>query len=213
VGDIHNELTQAFALQSAYQAALGAMQSGFSGIERAGETLTPVMDLWSLPEWSFLRTEVLFSSFLAQTKVAAEKGSVAVVNPSTSRSLAIVERITRRTADAAGTFNVFITTEALIQAQADATAAVNTRDQRNGVAQGVARLLIVRGGSAAGLIVNNLENFTSTGAMTETGPLACLPVVLEPGKGLVVEHGTINLDIAACFAGRVRTCLHGELQP
>lgn len=50
----HNALQQYTELLDAYSRALGE-RDGWSGIERGGETLTPVIDLWSQPDWDYLR--------------------------------------------------------------------------------------------------------------------------------------------------------------
>jgi len=55
----HNELQKFPALQRAIALAVGMKQEE-EGVTRLGETLTPVIDFWSNPEWSFLYDEVLW---------------------------------------------------------------------------------------------------------------------------------------------------------
>lgn len=208
----HNQLREATALIASLSRALGERDGDWSGLERAGETLTPVIDLWSLPEWAALRAEALWAVFFSQGKVAAEKGLVAIINLSTSRSIVTVESVYARTADAAGTFNWFIATEAVITAQEDAGGGVNVRDRRLVSAAGtflLGQVRVSRGGSA-GIAANNLGNWTTIGATSQAVHFS--PVILRPGEALCFEHGTINLDIAVGVNGRMRPALAGELE-
>lgn len=77
----HNGLGRYTALLSAFTGALGERDSDFSGIERAGETLTPVIDLWSRPEWAWLRDERRYWHSVVVGAIAAERSGVTVRPP------------------------------------------------------------------------------------------------------------------------------------
>lgn len=208
----HNQLREATALIASLGRAMGERDGDWSGIERAGETLQPIIDLWSLPEWAALRGETLWSVLFSQGKVAAEKGLVAVVNSSTSGCIAVVDGLYVRTTDAAGAFNWFIATEAAVLAQEDAGGGINVRDRRMATLAGgwlIGQLRVSRGGSA-GIAANILGNYATSTIYPLVVPLA--PVVLRPGEAFCVEHGTVNLDILAGFSGRLRRAVAGELE-
>lgn len=98
MGSLHNGLTSNPKLQEAYRRALGEQSQGFSGLERGSESLQPVIDLWSVPEWALLRGEVLYSrrGFIAAG--AALFSSTEFVNPAGSGILAVVYEITNQSA-------------------------------------------------------------------------------------------------------------------
>lgn len=90
MGQQHNELRRG-DLSEALTRALGDSRGG-GGIERYGETLTPVINLWGLPEWAFLRRERLAGMGRTEGAGAAtEMSYVALVNPATSGILIVVE--------------------------------------------------------------------------------------------------------------------------
>lgn len=88
---IHNAIERAGALQAAYLNALG-MDEG--DVERLGETLTPIIDLFREPEWAHLRTERHFANFVnTATAPAGQFAAVELVNPEGSGVLAVVRAV------------------------------------------------------------------------------------------------------------------------
>jgi len=212
MGQIHNELRHAGAIQRALQIALG-ITDGEAGLERVSETLSLNLDLWSRPEWAAPRDELLWADFLLQSKVALEFGFIAIINPSTSGSLSIVEDATVRTRDASGNVQMGITTEAAVVAAQDAAAGCTTRDRRRGGSSFQARTLIARGGAAAifGAAATYLEA-VGIASSTTMQPLICLPIVLRPGDAYFIEHTVVNLDVEANIRGYERLCMPLELR-
>lgn len=91
---IHNQLTSYAQLLAGYRRMLGEMGADFSGIERAGETLTPIMDPWALPEWALLRGEVLYARRTGGGAAGAGNfTSLEFVNPAGSGVLATILEI------------------------------------------------------------------------------------------------------------------------
>lgn len=91
---IHNAIHRFTQLLDAYRRAVGEDLAEFSGIERAGETLTPVLDLWRNPEWAILRRELHFSSFVnTNTAAAGRFAAVALTNPAASGKIVTVRRV------------------------------------------------------------------------------------------------------------------------
>jgi len=90
VGALHNALTRG-NWSKALQAALG-VQKADGGVERYGETLTPGIDLWGLPEWARLRGEMLAGGPFSVTSAAGTLSEVLLLNPTTN-FMATVTRI------------------------------------------------------------------------------------------------------------------------
>ncbi len=65
MGAVHNELP-ASTLGKAIRAVLG-VKEGDKTIERFGETLTPIIDLWGRPDFAKVREERLCAGFAAQS--------------------------------------------------------------------------------------------------------------------------------------------------
>lgn len=58
MGHVHNALDRATELVRGFRRAVG-LTGPEGGVERFGETLTPVMDIWSQPIWATLRGDWL----------------------------------------------------------------------------------------------------------------------------------------------------------
>lgn len=92
MGDVHNELNNGL-LSKAVKNALG-VNTGESGVERFGETLTPTMDPWERPEWGYLRSEQWFGCHVETATAPALRLPVVglyVIPP--SRAINVVEAI------------------------------------------------------------------------------------------------------------------------
>lgn len=203
---LHNELHRTTDLQSAYRAALGEDNAEFSGIERAGETLTPIIDLWSLPEWSYLRREYRFWMQQTAAAVAAERSILCLRNPVDSGVIAVVTKA-RALADCTVRFS---TNQAQV---ADATNNGFSRDGRHAV-------------SGAG---NDLRSRVQFITMTETTAnsgttvwemtlandsqrILELDFVLPPGRDLRLV-GILDLTaLGGGFWWRERVARAGELE-
>lgn len=211
MGAIHNMISRG-NWSAAIKKALGVTKSE-GGIERFGETLTPVIDLWRRPEFQFLRDETLWGKFAQQAAVVAEFAVIAIANPANSGRLVVVERVSARNLVATASVNLAPTTQAAVAATLTFANTV-VRDTRS--AKGGPQTLAVPefwfGSDPASLIAGGftLERINSPTA--EVSPLTvALPYIIPPGFALIAEGGAVNQGIEASWAGYVRVLFPGEL--
>lgn len=201
MGAIHNELRRS-QLSGALTRAVGASK-GAVGIERFGETLTPVIDLWERPEWSYLRYEILLGCANNQAAVAAQQSYVALVNPITSGILVTLDQYA---GDVNNVVGLVANSAAIITGGAAGTPGF-ARDSRwparmgNNFNSGVATVVK---GTAAALGVNTFFTFGAN-------VLGLLPVVVSPGFAFVIASTAQNVVLNAQLAYRERKVLPGEL--
>ena len=206
MGQLHNEIRRG-NLGPALKAALGADDADGT-LERFSETIGPVIDLWSLPEWAALRDEVLGVILVSQGAVVGESSFIAVVNPTGSGMIVTVEAA-----------RVFGSIQTLALGQATALAfegsgsisAGFVRDRRLGIgALFRSRTNAVFGTDAAQLMVT--QEFVALASATEDKQaILSVPAVLSPGTGYGVQGQTNNLALVAGFRFRERAALPGEL--
>lgn len=209
MGSVHNELRSVSQLQKAYQRAFGLDQE--AGVERLGETLTPILDLWSDPSWAYLRGEKLCAASLAFVAVAGEISAIALFNPAGSQMLLTVDAVNYRPIAAALTAYLARATQAAIEGTLTVTTVGEfARDTRWPIASpGVECVGRVYGGSDPAAIGSLIE--FAEGAANTVQPFRSLPWVLSPGWGIVVQRAAISLDLTAHFYWRERRALPGEL--
>lgn len=204
---VHNQLNRD-VWTKAIKAALGHSKSE-GGIERFGETLTPIIDLWEMPEWAFLRNDQPWSTFLFQTLIAAEFSTVGVSVPAASNFVLVVEKIRARSSAA----SIFLqmplrsTIAATLTQQTNAFA----RDNRF-VAQGQAAPtgpVETWAGSDAAPLNSNMDEVIASA--TTYQDFLSPPWIVRPGTGLVVQGATVNVAVGAIFVGRVHQGFPGEL--
>lgn len=211
MAELHNQLYRG-NWSEALKRALGASKSQ-GGIERYGETLTPVLDLWSLPEWCYLRSEWLWARRTVLGATAAENSGVAIVNPTGSNLLVMVDTASAFNATANGSVVLGPTTEAVVAATYT-QAGVTHRDTRNyrGVNPDLPRVQFWSG-SNIGTILTTSELMDQINSPTTSySSFTCgVPYVLKPGFALVAEGAAVNQSIGVNYAGRARAALPGEL--
>lgn len=207
MGLIHNELRRS-KLSEALTRALGASK-GAPGIERFGETLTPTIDLWSQPEWAFLRNERLGATVHVKAAVAGEFGIIGIVNPATSNRIVVVE-VAGVTTTVAGTTFLEAATEAQMNALTAAAQQVgSTRDRRGGTDTATQTIA----GSAVAQTTGGrqVDRALSTTAGNPGLFTVALPHVLPPGQALAIVGRIANEIVIAFFGFRERQALPGEL--
>lgn len=91
MASIHNALRRG-GLSHALTSAVGDTKAE-GGLERYGETLQPVIDLWSLPEWAFLREEAICGGQFFVTSAAGTLSEALLMNPTNSGFLLILKRV------------------------------------------------------------------------------------------------------------------------
>jgi hypothetical protein len=200
VGTLHNALRTSLGLVKGLSRAVALDQD--AGVERFGETLTPVLDIWRQPEWAFLRDESLLLFGTIASAVAGEFSYNGVSNPADSGMLVVVEAVMP---DGAGAYNIrFRDTDTPTVATG-----VIRRDLRWPAAQ-VSRSQYISGAEAAGSGASMMR-FTLPAAGTAQPPWMALGIILPPGTNVVLEHNTVNTAFTANWLWRERRLLPGEL--
>lgn len=179
-----------------------------TALERLGETLTPILNPWGLPEWAKLRGEDLYAVTSVQSAVAAEFSAICIENPVASNSLIVVDDVQ---VSAAGV-NIPATLEIMLISAVSATYTVvarpaSLRDRRfRSTFASKAQLRFgsdpsnTFGAQLAQIPVTTLEN-----------AYRCLPVILQPGDLLAVIGQTVNSALRVNWVWRERAALPGEL--
>jgi len=204
VGQQHNELRRG-PWSNAVSNALGDTKGG--GLERYGETMQPVLDLWRLPEWAFLRRERLCAIVRTEGAVAGEFSGAGIVNPAGSGAIVVLEGAS---ADAAGVLIFQMQTLAEFQAATLATVTKgNVRDRRWVDLAATTIANVVGGSDAAAGLGLTIEQRRSSGNMTLS--FESLPIVLPPGFGVVLMCLTVLTAATFNFSWRERNALPGEL--
>ncbi len=180
---IHNALSRG-GVSAAVKNFLG-VQDPESGVERFGETLTPVLNLWEQPEGAYLRREGLYSAVRSVGPVAGSNSVLALRNDSNELLL----MVTLGACNAAYFVLVIANIAAEIVGAAASALACTNRDTRwrlgTGEATSRARSLAYTvagsGGSLVGLHPAN-ETFR-------------YPVVVGPGASLLIESQAVNIGM------------------
>ncbi len=208
MGQLHNELRRS-KLSEALTRAIGASK-GAVGIERFGETLTPMIDLWSLPEWSALRNERLGIIRVATGPVAGNFSFVFLVNPIAAGRLVVVDAVSVATIVAGSCF-LESATEAQVAAGIAAAAQTvgTTRDRRLGIDTATQTISGINVAQTIG--GRQIEVATSTAGGGGGLFVLGLPHVLPPGQALGVSGRVANEQMIATFRWRERQALPGEL--
>lgn len=194
---VHNALHHFTKEQAAFRKIVREGDEGFTGIERAGETVTPVVNLWDRPEWAALRGETPWSLFHAQAAVAAEFGFVGLRNPASSGGIAVVERI--RVWSATAAVSSLIRQGPTLATDIDGLEDLAPRDTRLPLT-GIGPLQKFHGAGAAQLGNDGLESVVLPSALT-FGEYAGIRIV-SPGFDLRVYGGVVNTTINVVMIGR-----------
>lgn len=211
MGQLHNELRRGI-WSDALKRFLGVSKNE-GGLERFGETLTPVLDLWSpdLPETAYLRNETLWATFLNASALAGEFSTVAVSVGASSRFVLVVEKVLARGGGS------FANLELPLRSTVAATLALSAngpfcRDNRVGnqlSAAPQATMVELWSGTDAATL-NSIMEAVGTNATTFS-PFTSPPWIVRPGTALVVQGDTVNSSLQTQWAGRVRQAMPGEL--
>lgn len=197
---VHNGLHEYSRLLDAAARAIGEKSGAqdFTGIERFGETLTPTMDLWALPEWAILRGEILFARAAAVGAVALLFSSLEFVNPATSNVLAVV--LLLRNVAGVAAFQTGVDSGAALGAVGVLQGvAVDTRYPQLGE---VSRCTITQG-QLAGAIA--LPQDTINPGITAT-----IPYIIRPGNKLMLINPIANQGISSTIFWTERPLLPTE---
>jgi hypothetical protein len=203
VGIEHNALSYGVALSRAAARASG-MSEGELGLARLGETLTPILNLWALPEWALLRGERTWAIAPSIGATVAEFSAVGIRNPADSGLIVVVARIV------AFVTTTTISLEGRMRASAvvDATSTPNSLDTRVPILTGIQCVSLADSNAAKQgsiLFAWQQSNLVGQSAIQTD-------VVLSPGFDFFVGPAATNAAIQCSFFGRERQAFPGELQ-
>lgn len=206
MAQIHNALHRATELVRGVRTIFGFGASE-GGLERLGETLTPVCDLWAVPEWAVPRGERIFAANNSSGAIVGEYTAQALVNAS-SNLLLVIERCAFAGTSAAGQLADFgWATQAAIVATLGVLGVGTRRDLRGlGTSQ-----LLYSGSDAGTAFYTRIERRYSTAQNSPTDFLIGVPFILRPGDACVVVNQTVNQGINVSWAWRERSAFAGEL--
>lgn len=196
MAELHNALTGYPKLQEAFRRAIGETSPAFTGIERAGETLTPVLDLWAIPEWALLRGEVIYSRYFSVGPQAGLFSSIELVNPTGSGVLCTVLELMA----GGNIFQVGIDTGVALGVVATNRGIAN--DARWPNLGEVSRCSLVSGNLAAGVALPQDQ----VAAATRT----TRPYIVQPGKKLFMSTIAVNQTLQLGILFTERPLLAGE---
>lgn len=207
---LHNMISRG-NWSDALKRALGVTKSE-GGVERFGETMTPVVDLWELGEWAYLRGEILWTSRrLNAGPIAAESSIVAVVNPTTSKQLLVVDGA--HASMTGSSINCGLVDRATLAATLTLGNPPVARDLRwsdnqLGSTLKQVNLEVWQGTDATVPINDRLETVQNSGLVAD---FRTPPYIVKPGFGFFLQAETVNILMLATIWGRVRPALVGEL--
>lgn len=204
---IHNAITKFAQLADSYRRALGESQ-GFSGLERASETLQPTLDLWSRPEWAWLRGEILAFGQQSVAAVVGQAGFGALWVPATAGFLATVTRARFYTAGVADTYELRLDGFA-VAAAGGAIAASGPFDGRSRAYAGTGQQTVTqfRQGTSAAAFGTLAEHYVNVANTFLDLPLN---IVLPPGCGMHIQCATVNTIFRIALNWIERPLLPGE---
>lgn len=210
---IHNQLSRG-PWGRAVKDALGDSRAE-GGLERYGETMQPVIDLWSRPDWELLRNEFLFVHTLVKAADAANSSVVGIMLPLASKLIVTLERISGRNSTNAGALILSGLDRTTIAALGGFALASQPffRDARASAVPFAQQAPVETFTALTGLIPLNgtMENIIMP-AGVENREFTSTPYVLRAGGAIFVQGGAINQQIVITFSGRVRAALPTELR-
>lgn len=213
MGLIHNALSRG-PWTAAIKAILGDTRSE-GGVERYGETFTPVLDPWSQPDFAYARGEWLWSVSLTQAAVPAEGAMAAILDPLLNNRIIVTIDGIQVATTASQSFFLGLSTEGALKATLALAGNPRTRDTRWGKglqpasAYGFAPVESYAGSDPTVSFNTALEKMTTSAGITSR--FNTLPYILSPGNALWVQSITVNIGFDFVAWGRARQALPGEL--
>ena len=205
MGSLHNELKRG-PWGSAISGVVGLSRDA-SGLERLGETLTPIIDIWSpaRPDWAIERREQLVFLHGFQAAVAGELSCIVFDASVDANTILIIDRLLVTAAA------VLIGIDAR---PAGATESTNKDFMDHRVRAGSAanrrpRSRVWTDSNAATAVTGPLLRYNAPGAAI-TGDLPGPFVLIGDNLSLIVEHQTVNTAIHVTAIGRERQLLPAE---
>jgi len=204
----HNELRRSAEIGAAVKRIVGETDSE-STVERFGETLTPILDIWRLPEWARHRQEIRWASQPTSIgPVAAQFSFVQLFNPAASGRLVVVERVIANRITA-GAINGALTVTVRGASLIGLGVPTDTRWDESLLQREPGSFSSGTVAAFGGDIQIATDGGFGAGASKEM--LIPTPIILAPFTGFVVSNNTINEAIQVQLIGYSRALRPDEL--
>jgi len=207
MSSLHNALDYGPELGRAVNRVTG-LGSLEEGMVRLGETLTPVINQWDLPEAAFLRGETLCAYVRLAPAVAAQQSGIALGNPAGSGQLVVVRSVS--TWSTAGVHQMWMHVDAALITDLSSSSQGTRRDRRGSGTPTTSRAVVRYGAAVAIVAGSQLEDTTQAVALT-VNFFRHVPVILAPGDALAVWNTTLATDTRGQFLWTERPARPGEL--
>jgi len=208
VRHVHNALHRCTDLLQGFKRSLG-MDTDADAVERLGETLTPVMDLWSRPEWALPRREYLGWAYqLTGAGGAGIRSLAGIRNISTvdDQWLVTIEPGTQ----------AYQTTAGVMVASISLTDATDAKGVASRDGRWPSDIPMVRVRSQAVALPAGIDQGAGflgnepASATTQTRFEMRQPAVIRCGQAFYLYPGADNVEVYASFFVRSRRCFPGE---
>jgi hypothetical protein len=206
VEQIHNQIRYYTDMARAYRIALG-LDGDAGGIERLGETITPVYNGWAedqLPEFFYLRRERLSFGDLSLGALAGNYSIVGIRNPTASGLLIVVTDVF---CDATGALQTIFCTYRP-NGTVDHENSGQSRDTRWPGATTIPGARLVDRQQVAALTPVLMHINATANVQSVKHPC---PFILHPGWELLFYPSAVNTALTMNFKWRERPFLPGEL--
>jgi hypothetical protein len=184
-------------------------EHGIIGVDEQAHINCDIWDVYLHPDIAYLRGEKLCGARRVSAAVAGEVSAVAIVNPTGSGVLMVVDRA-HAIGSAAMRVDAATASETTIAATLTVSAQGASLDTRNGAGAGARFQGVIYSGSdpaSFGSIVEEILVSTTEALDFKT----CVPTVLEPATGLVFLGVTVNTAVTVSVRWRERRLQPGEL--
>lgn len=209
MAQIHNAIKYGTDFLRAFARAVG-LDEQEGGVERLGETLTPIMDLWSQPEWRFLFRDRIMGGAFDVTSAVTDVPSTMLFNPEGSGVLGVMTRLQFQNVTIATTFSLAFVRAAVAPAGFVAvnSGPLDTRDPQL-IAASASQLRVLQDSEVAG--TTGGLNFDTISMVIGQRHQDVEPVVLAPGTGVLLtgQANAVN-TIRGSWRWRERRFLPGE---
>ena len=207
---IHNAIKRGGQLLTSIGNLVG-LGEGEEGTFRLGETLTPILNVWELPEAALGRGETLICGRALVAAVAAENSFVGLRNPSGSGVLCRLDGAVYGSS-VASAIRVNATYGVVVATDIDSLSAPFKMDSRHpGWTVAGTNLPTLITGAGAGL-VGSLGTFVAQWCPTNDSREfpRYLKVVLGPGVEVRFYNATVNQEIDVSIYARYRNFMPSE---
>jgi hypothetical protein len=212
VSHVHNALHRTTELLQGFKRAMGIDRDA-DGVERLGETLTPVFDIWSQPEWARLRGEHLGVIELSAVAAAALRSIIGIRNTSTVDEPWLVVVEPGSAAVSSAVQSIMLGSISLTDIGGDTP--LQSRDGRRPVGPSFTRgrtdsTAALPAGLTQGQCLRGTNPLGGTGGFEQTMIEVKQPILLRCGQGFYFYPASDDRAVNGMFYTRSRKLFPGE---